>query len=94
MVKIDKPKTMKVKGSIGWKEAVVLLDSGATHNFISGQVVKELGILVRPAKFLVILGADARVGGSGKSKDVKVSIHRIKINQDFFPLRLGGIASS
>lgn len=36
------PKTMKILGTIGKKLVIVLIDSGATHNFISDEVVREL----------------------------------------------------
>ena len=36
--------TMKIKGTIGEREVTVLVDSGATHNFIASRVVRELDI--------------------------------------------------
>lgn len=34
MMELGSPKTLKIKGSIGVKEVVVLIDKGATDNFI------------------------------------------------------------
>lgn len=36
------PGMMKVKGSAGKKEVIILIDCGATHNFLSLGLVKEL----------------------------------------------------
>lgn len=44
IVGLTTPKTMKVSGSIGQQEVVVMIDCGATHNFISVALVEKLGI--------------------------------------------------
>ncbi|PKU76480.1 hypothetical protein MA16_Dca001084 [Dendrobium catenatum] len=51
---------MKVKGEIADREVVVLIDSGATHNFISNQIVELLGME------LVDTGGDGVMMGAGK----------------------------
>ncbi|GKB08561.1 putative mitochondrial protein, partial [Tanacetum coccineum] len=40
------PRTMKIRGSIGGLDVVVLIDCGATHNFISHRVVEQLALMV------------------------------------------------
>ena len=35
---------MKIKGTIREHEVMVLIDSGATHNFIANRVVRELDL--------------------------------------------------
>lgn len=37
------PRTMKVKGDVGGLEVIVLIDSGAMHNFLSMQIIRLLG---------------------------------------------------
>lgn len=44
IVGFSAPGTMKVKGNVGEKEVIILIDCGATHNFISIGLVKELQI--------------------------------------------------
>jgi len=38
------PQTMELKGKLQDQEIVILIDNGASHNFISGKVLKNLGI--------------------------------------------------
>ena len=42
VVGLTNPRTMKIHGRIQGKEIVVLIDCGATHNFISEKLVNEL----------------------------------------------------
>lgn len=46
MVGYDSPKIMKLIGHLKGRDVVVLLDSGATHNFISDKVVNAPKIYV------------------------------------------------
>ncbi|KAL2533550.1 Ty3/gypsy retrotransposon protein [Abeliophyllum distichum] len=44
VVGLTAPQTMKLKGSILQQKVVVLLDCGATHNFILAKLVEKLGL--------------------------------------------------
>lgn len=39
---LSSPKTMKLLGMVDGREVVVMIDPGATHNFISHKTVEEL----------------------------------------------------
>ncbi|XP_044477547.1 uncharacterized protein LOC123204809 [Mangifera indica] len=60
VVGINTPKPMKVLGTVNDREVMVLLDSGATHNFISERLVGELSIPMRPLKFTMVLEDNRR----------------------------------
>lgn len=40
------PKTLKLTGKIGERSVVVLIDSDASHNYISRRIMEELGLPV------------------------------------------------
>lgn len=44
VVGLTTPGTMKLKGTVGPRVVILLIDYGATHNFISLQLVQQLGI--------------------------------------------------
>lgn len=63
---ISSPKTLKLLGEVMGIEVVVMIDPSATHNFISMEAVKKLGVAVTPSKsFGVSLGIRELVQGEG-----------------------------
>lgn len=59
-------KTLKVFARINGTPILVLIDSGASHNFVVQQVVTTLGLKVEPSKqFTVKLGDGHRVKTTG-----------------------------
>ncbi|KAI0492199.1 hypothetical protein KFK09_026466 [Dendrobium nobile] len=82
--------TMKVKGKIHGREVVVLIDSGATHNFISTQVAEELGMEpTETGSYGVMMGTGKIESSTGICKGVEMSLQEIRVVEDFLPLRLG-----
>lgn len=56
VVGLTTPKTMKLKGLIGEQEVVVLIDPGATHNFISLDLVRKLQLPVSKTEIYGVTG--------------------------------------
>ena len=84
------PRTMKMLGYIMGKEVVVMIDPGATHNFISREVIEALGVPLVPTKsFGVSLGTGESVQGAGLCKGVNLQLPGMVITEDFLPLPLG-----
>lgn len=62
VIGLSSPKTMKLFELIGDKEVVVMIDPGATHNFISLGTVKELGVeVMESGSFGVSFGNDEAI---------------------------------
>lgn len=94
MVGISDAKSMRSKGTVLGREITVLIDCGATHNFVSHEVVKELRLqLDKGKRFTVEVGDGYELHSSGIYKGVQVQLQGITISQDFYPLQLGSATS-
>lgn len=93
VIGLSNPKTMKLRGLVGNLEVVVMIDPGATHNFLSLNVIKAGGINVIPAgSFGVSLGNGEaiRIRGEGVCKAVRLHLDGgLEVEEDFLPLELG-----
>ncbi|GJY45837.1 putative mitochondrial protein [Tanacetum coccineum] len=83
-------RTMKLRGKIGDREVAVLIDCGATHNFISSKIVEELGLAVSDSgTYNVTLGNGETTRSKGICKGLVVVFPEIQVFEDFLPLELG-----
>ena len=83
---------MKVREKIVEQEVVVLIDSGATHNFISTQVVDQLDLtLTDIGNFGVVMGTGKVEKSRGICRKVLLRLQGLEVLEDFLPLELGGI---
>ncbi|XP_074377189.1 uncharacterized protein LOC141718709 [Apium graveolens] len=90
VIGITSPKTMKLKGTIDNKQVVVMIEPGATHNFVSLDAVKALGLTITSSKnFGVALGTEESVQGKGECRSVVLQLQGITIIENFLPLSLG-----
>ena len=55
LVCLSTPHSLKLRGQIGDRDVVVLIDFGASHNFLAAMLVEELGLLVAPTKEFGVL---------------------------------------
>lgn len=66
VVGLTAPRTMKLKGRIKGTEVVILIDSGASHNFISTELVQSLDLgLDTTGGYGVVMGTGLTVKGEG-----------------------------
>ena len=81
--------TIKIRGRIGEQDVVVLIDSGATHNFISNKVVYRLGLcLTDTGSFGVVMGIEKVEKSRGIYKGLILLLPGVQVVEDFLPLDL------
>ncbi|KAA0051401.1 Ty3/gypsy retrotransposon protein [Cucumis melo var. makuwa] len=92
VVGLTNPGTMKVKGKLGEEEVVVLIDCGATHNFIAEKLVEKLQLPMKETpNYGVILGSGTAIKGKGVCGEVELWLGDCKVTDSFLPLELGGV---
>lgn len=91
VIGLSNPRTMKLRGLIGEYEVVVMIDPGATHNFIALNTVKEAGVpITGTGGFGVSLGNGEAIRGEGMCKNVRLQLDGgVEVIEDFLPLQLG-----
>jgi len=85
------PKTMRIVGIIRFRRAIILIDSGSTHNFVDTKLAAALGI--QPfgqdgIKVKITNGQE--VASPGKSREVEVKMQGYIFRTEFFILPLAG----
>lgn len=84
---INNPKTLKLRGQVNGQEVVLMIDPGATHNFVSTALMEKLRLPVSPTRrFGVTLGTGASLQGHGECRGLLVHIQGIDVLVDFLPL--------
>jgi hypothetical protein len=85
------PNTMRIVGIIRFKEVIILLDSGSTHNFVDTKLAATLGILPQRRDTITVQVANGQtVTSPGRSTAVEVKLQGHVFNIDLFLLPLAG----
>ena len=85
VVGINNPKTMRQPGTLLNTPVVVMIEPGATHNYISLSVVEKLELDSSDTKeFGVMLGTGRNVKGRGECKDVRLCLGPTEDYGEFF----------
>lgn len=83
-------KSFKVWAYIGGRRVLVLIDSGATSNFISPRLVEALELLVDDTPIYVVeIGTGDKVRNKGVCKKLKFTVQGVEFIQNFFLMELG-----
>ncbi|KAA0041915.1 uncharacterized protein E5676_scaffold306G001100 [Cucumis melo var. makuwa] len=84
--------TMKLRGEVKGKEIIVLIDSGATHNIIHYELVKEKKIpMDSGTQFGVTIGDGTSCKGKGICRRVGIQLKGLTIVADFLAVELGQV---
>lgn len=86
------PQTMKLRGVVKGVPILILIDSGATHNFISKKLVTAMGLPVKETKPMRIkLGDGYKAIAQGACKNVELGFGTSKMTVDALLSDLEGI---
>lgn len=89
---VSKFHTIRLQGKVQGVPILLLIDSGATHNFISHKLVATMGWSVANTTPLQIkLGNGSKTRTQGECKGVLVEIGQIKVEIDALLFDLDGI---
>lgn len=87
-----RPRTMKLRGLVKGVPILILVDSGATHNFISKQMVEAMGWAVEHTKPMVIkLGDGYKAISQGQCAGLAVEVGDVSVNVDALLFELEGV---
>nr|KYP75814.1 Retrotransposable element Tf2 [Cajanus cajan] len=86
------PRTFRVTGSIQGYAVQILVDSGATHNFIQSRVAQFLHLCSKPtlSPLRVMVGNGEFLPCSSFCPQVQLSIDQQQFSVDLYPLELSG----
>ena len=85
-------KSWKVEGLLQDHSIVILLDCGASHNFIATELVDKLNLRVQDTpSYLVEVGDGHKVRCKGKCLKLKFQLQQLEIEQDFYLFTLKGV---
>lgn len=88
----SKSRTMRLSGSIGGVPLVVLIDNGASHNFLSPHVEAALGLPFNIAsQFSVRLGDGHCIHTKGKCSNIALQLGDLELTIDAYILDFGGV---
>ncbi|MCH80279.1 Ty3/gypsy retrotransposon protein, partial [Trifolium medium] len=84
--------TMKFQGTIKGVEVLILVDSGASHNFISQSLVHHMDWAIEPTQQMKVkLGNGVQIEAQGRCKELEMYIGDYKLSPNLQLFELGGI---
>ena len=89
---LSKRSTMKLEGELYDRPIVILIDPGATHNFICHKTAVEMKLPYTPVtRYRIVLGDGPIVYGARKYKGIPIILQGIMIIDEFLPLNLSSV---
>ena len=92
ITKISQPQTLNIKGHIKNNNAIVLIDSSSTHNFVNVNLAKVFNLFINPVPNMKVMVAyGKKIDNVGKCHKVKLQMQEYNLESDFLAVPLGGI---
>ncbi|KAF3791509.1 hypothetical protein EJ110_NYTH14403 [Nymphaea thermarum] len=92
MMDPHRPNAMQIVGKIKGRKVVALLDSRATHNFMSMEMAQTVGHpLTSQSPLTVMVGDGSRLSCSHACNNVDLTLQKIPFKVDLLVLPIGGI---
>ncbi|KAE9586507.1 putative nucleotidyltransferase, Ribonuclease H [Lupinus albus] len=92
MTGLTSSRSWKIGGMVGSKQVVVMIDCGASHNFISQELVKELQLQVEATKaYVVEIGDGHHIKCKGRCTQLTLCLPQFEVCQDFYLFALKGV---
>lgn len=89
---ISFPKMMKLLGQFFNRSITIMIDSGASHNFVLETLVAQLQLLVEATPILMVkLGDGHQVSTSGVCRQLPLRLGSVDITVDCFVFPLGRV---
>ena len=89
---VSEPHTLKIHGSIAGVPVTALIDSGASHNFLSDEVANRLRLKGDQRNaFWVKLGDGSKKRTRGECKAISLCLEGVEVLADFHIFPLGGV---
>lgn len=85
-------KTIKLEGALAGYPIVLLVDSGATHNFVAKELVVSLGLSISDTEeFYVGLSNGSKCASRGVCRGLEIKVGGYTMIIDAYVLDLGGV---
>ncbi|KZV51588.1 hypothetical protein F511_10541 [Dorcoceras hygrometricum] len=89
---MTQPQTLKIRGRIKNEEVVVMIDSGASHNFVARKMVERMGMKIdETVKFGVCLGDGTKIRCQGVCHGIEIQLGTYKTTILGHLFELGGV---
>lgn len=87
---ISSSRTIKLRGTLRGRDVIVMIDSGATHNFVSKKLVEQLQLETDKTRgYSVLTAGGVTFRDAGLCSELELELPGCTITSSFLPLELG-----
>lgn len=87
-----KQRALKFKAKVKEEEVIVVVDTGATHNFVSQQLINRMGLIIQPmTRYIVTTNTSEKVMRTSCCNELLVEFPMTIVKDNFLILPLVNI---